>query len=86
MEPILSANPIVEDELIVLADYTDLLAYGSNGVLWKTDRLVMDWLKVLNAEPGLIRCSGWDPAHNSDVEIDVDSRTGQVIRQRHLPE
>jgi hypothetical protein len=85
MDPILAVRPIVEEQLIVFADDVNLLAYGSSGVVWKTDRLVMDWLVILNVQPGLIRCSGWDPAAEKDVEVDVDPKTGRVLSERHVP-
>lgn len=74
--PVLDVRPVSSRRLLVFADFTTLLAYGSDGKSWVTSRLSSDGLKITEATPNYIRVSGWDAAQQREVDIFVDVATG----------
>jgi hypothetical protein len=63
-----------QKRLMLLYDYFQLVAVGTGGLLWQTERLVSDDLAVIRVEGTVIKCSGEWPA-----SVDVDLMTGKVI-------
>lgn len=45
-DPIMDARPILAQGIIVFADWTDLVAYGADGMKWRTNRLACDGLTI----------------------------------------
>lgn len=65
--------------LLIFADFTNLATFGSNGLLWISDRLVWDNLviKTVDADKDRIVCQGWNPLASRDVEVIVNLKTGE---------
>lgn len=73
------AMPLPALNMIVLADNTDLVAIGSNGVLWESGRLVTDDLKLIGLAGGVIKATGFVGGEGDDVTVNVDPATGHII-------
>jgi hypothetical protein len=65
-----------EAGLILFADFTHLVAYGPDGMAWKTKRLSWDGLKITEVTRERIRGVAWDPFVDQEVDFLVDTRTG----------
>lgn len=76
-QPILDVRPIVEREIIVFATFTDLVAYGKAGQLWRTERLAWEELKITEVTADHIRGKVWDPQTESYVDFTIDPATGE---------
>jgi hypothetical protein len=74
--PILDVRDIVEKRLLVFADFTSIAAYGVNGLLWTTERLVTDDLKITEVTAEYIKCVGWDGPRDREIGFLVDVDTG----------
>jgi hypothetical protein len=70
--PICDVSAIVSHELVVFADFTDLIAYGAGGLAWRSGRLVLDGLEILAAEGDVLHVRG----SVETVEFTVDLGTG----------
>jgi hypothetical protein len=66
-----------ELELVVLADFTTLVAYGPSGPVWESERLVWDDLRVLGVDQERLLMQGFDAPKNAIVPFSVDLRTGR---------
>jgi len=74
--PIWDIRVILEKQLLVLADFTVLTAYGPHGIVWVTDRLSWDGIKITDVTSDWIRGLAWDSPQEKNVEFIVDLRTG----------
>ena len=50
--------PVLGQPLLLLVRFIDIVAIGPTGIAWRTDRLVVDDLKVIAAGPKSIVCRG----------------------------
>ncbi len=55
---ITDVRTLLQPGLIIIADHTDLYAYGRAGLIWKTDRLCLDDLTILEITDTVIRGEG----------------------------
>lgn len=76
LEPVTQVGRVRDLDLLVLAGRNDLAALGGAGLVWHSERLCLDELRVLDAAGEGIRCAG--DLLGSSEEFIVDSRTGQV--------
>jgi len=59
--PVLDVRPLLEQKLLVFADFIRLAAYGSDKFAWQSPRLCWDELKITNVTSGIIEGTGYDP-------------------------
>lgn len=74
--PILDIHLIPTKQLLVFADFTCIIAYGRDGLKWKTKRLSSDELRITEINNDYIKGLGWDAVQNKDVEFSVNIETG----------
>jgi hypothetical protein len=73
-------------DLIVVGSFTHLAAIDAIGLLWVTDRLFTDELKVTVGPPGKVYVQGWCHSILSDLEVlTIDPVTGRVIAGKWDP-
>jgi hypothetical protein len=79
--PVLDVRLLPEHQLLVLSGYTELVAYGKNGLAWRSPRLCWDELKIVNVTHSTIEGTGYDPtnSHNSESRFAVDIGTGRSL-------
>ncbi|MCP4525483.1 MAG: hypothetical protein GY833_06195 [Aestuariibacter sp.] len=75
--PVWDARAILEKKLLVLVDFTVLTAYGPEGIIWTTNRLSWDGLKITDVTSNCIRGIAWDSPRGKEVEFVVDIQTGR---------
>ncbi len=79
--PITGVHVVEDPPVVVLEELQDLEAHGSEGRMWKTDRLASDDVAVTGVQDGALTVSGWD---GDDHEYVVDLVTGAVLERRSL--
>jgi hypothetical protein len=79
--PVLDVRLLPEHQLLVLSGYTELVAYGKNGLAWCSPRLCWDELKILNVTHNTIEGTGYDPTNslNTESRFAVDIGTGRSL-------
>ena len=84
--PIAGYVVVPEVELVVFADVgsLSLVAYGGEGVVWKSRRLALDDLKIVRAEGHVLHVTGFF-GDKRDVPFTVDLRTGDAQGQPWQP-
>jgi hypothetical protein len=75
--PILDVRSIPMRQLLLFADFTEIVAYGSGGMVWKTSRLSSDGLKIIEATSDYIRGLAWDAQRQQEVGFLIDVKTGR---------
>ncbi|MGB9073973.1 MAG: hypothetical protein WCC22_15155 [Terriglobales bacterium] len=72
--PVLDVRAIPERQILVFADFTNLAAYGTNGLVWRSPRVCWDDLKILNVTHDTIEGAG-----DGESRFAVDVRTGRSL-------
>lgn len=74
--PITDVLSIPDHDLVVLADFTDLIAYGADGVAWRPGRIALDDVAIIRADGEVLHVAGFFGSVNR-AEFTVDLRTGR---------
>jgi hypothetical protein len=74
--PIMDVRVVPKQELIIFANFTELLAYDASGIRWRTKRLAWDSLKITDVTEATIRGEFWDIRSEQMSSFIVDLRTG----------
>jgi hypothetical protein len=75
----MSVTPVTGRNTLLLVGFMDLTALGQGGIKWRSERLVLDDLGILNARADGIVCTGTIPGHDAP-RITLDPETGQLIK------
>jgi len=69
---------VTEHKVVLLADFTDLVAYGQAGKLWSSGRLAWDDLKIVGVNGSGIEMTGFHaPRNDPRYPFTVDLSTGE---------
>lgn len=74
--PVIDVRSIPEAGLVVFANFTELVAYGAEGVRWRTKRLTWDSMKLTEVTDEKIVGEYWDIRSEETRTFEVDVRTG----------
>ncbi len=80
MYPVLHVEPILEYQLLLLNNFTRMIAFGAEGLRWLTRPLCSDQLKILRVKDGFAECTGWDAPTGDDLTFQVSVSTGTVTK------
>jgi hypothetical protein len=75
--PVMSTLPLPSKRLLVLATFTELLAYGETGIRWRTKRLSSDGLEISGFTETVIQGKCWDATAGAVKTFSVDLATGR---------
>ena len=76
--PVRSLHCIASCGLLVLADDTTLVAYGSNGLIWETGRIGWHNIRIERVGNNRIQGTTFDVRSDEDVVFSVDALSGKV--------
>ena len=78
--PIREVRAVLDTRILLLTNFTDLIAFDHNGQLWK-HRVCWDDLKIQEIRGGIVRGVGYDPTYRkqSVAEFAVELATGRVL-------
>lgn len=76
--PIVDSLVVPDHRLVVFCDELGAIAYGADGVRWRTDRLVNDDLRIVRAAGDELELAGTTSGRR--VELAVDLATGAQVR------
>lgn len=75
--PICEVVPASGKNLVVFANYTEMVALGTSGLVWRTDRLAWSEMKITRVTSEYIEAETWDIRSEENVTFRVDLSTGQ---------
>ena len=74
--PIMDVRISQSNEVLVFASYVDLVAYGRNGIKWRTKQLAWDGLKITEITEHLVIGEYFDMRSDGSAEFTVNLKTG----------
>lgn len=74
--PITHAHPVVPRSLVIFSDFTNLVAYDANSIVWITERLSWDGIEIESVSADSIAGYGWHGAEQRKAPFRVDLRDG----------
>ncbi|NBD12867.1 hypothetical protein [Corallococcus silvisoli] len=74
--PITDVRAVLSAGVVVFANLTEMVAYGAEGMRWRTKRLAWDGLKILEVTEHSIRGEYWDLREEATQPFEVDLATG----------
>jgi hypothetical protein len=77
--PTLAVTAIPEADRLLLVSFTDVTALGPRGIAWRTNRLVLDDLAVVETSRERIVCTGWIIPGVEATRVVLDAETGAVL-------
>lgn len=79
LRPVLEVRSAPEQKLLLFCGSYSLLAWGTHGLAWKTQRLSSEGLRITEIRDGVLHGFGWDLMTDRDVPFAVDLATGKVL-------
>ena len=79
LRPVLEVRPVAEQRLLLFCGNTAVLAWGAQGLAWKTPRLSSEGLRLDEIRNGVLRGFGWDLMTDREVPFAVDLETGLLL-------
>lgn len=80
-KPIVDVRPVHAMGIIIFAEFTRLVCYGRDGLVWKTDSIGWDGFKVTDIENSVLRGEFWDAPSESRERFEVDLATGRFEKK-----
>lgn len=77
LRPVLEVRVAPEQSLLLFCGSCAVIAWGAQGLAWKTPRLSSEGLRVTEIRDGALRGFGWDLRTDREVPFAVDLATGQ---------
>jgi len=74
--PVIDVRSVLKHEVIVFAIFTELVAYGADGIRWRTKRLTWDNMKVVEVTEDQLTGEFWDIQSESTQTFVVDLASG----------
>jgi hypothetical protein len=75
--PIVDVRPIPRWRIMIFANFTEMLAYGQDGIQWRTARLSWDGFKITEVTDTCIQGEFWDIRSEQPATFTVDLATGK---------
>lgn len=79
-EPITDVRCIPEKDLIIYIDPFEIIAYGKSGIFWKTNRISIEGIEIIEINNNSIVVEIDDNYEKSLTTIEIDMLTGKQIR------
>jgi hypothetical protein len=76
-QPVVSVHPAREARLLLFVDFTNISAYGPEGIAWRTERLTWEGLRITDVSATAVHGYGWDMPRDKEVEFTVNLKTGE---------
>jgi hypothetical protein len=74
--PITDVRLVLENGLLLFADFTKIIALGRSGLAWKSHRLSWDGVQISGVDSNCVWGQGWDPTSSSFTEFKLDLQDG----------
>jgi hypothetical protein len=70
-------------DIMMFADFSNVSAFGKEGLLWTSGQLVSDRLSIqnVNKSADIVTCIGWDDYTQAEVTVRLDLGTGRPLSE-----
>jgi hypothetical protein len=74
-----SVKPVPEADCLLLYGFVDITALGQGGVVWRSGRLVLDDLAIVETSRDRIVCTGSIIPGVDGARVVLDASTGRIV-------
>jgi len=74
-----TVTPVPEADRLLLSGFVDITALGQGGVVWRSGRLVLDDLAIVETSRDRIVCTGSIIPDVEESRVVLDAGTGQIL-------
>jgi len=78
--PVLEIRPVVEQGLLLFVGHHAILAWGSGGLAWESEKLSDEGVTISGIEGGVLRGVGWEMRSDLEKAFAVELRTGAQLQ------
>ena len=82
--PVVALKAIQPKNLLVCADYTKVVAYGPDGVVWESARVSSDGIQIVDAADERLEVIGWDAAVSQRVRLSIGLDDGSILARHPI--
>ena len=75
--PVVDLRTVAEAELLLFTGFTSATAVGKTGIVWQSERLSWEGVRITTVESGKLHGFGWDVMSDQEVPFEVDLKTGK---------
>ena len=80
----MTSKAIQPKNLLVCADYTKVVAYGPDGVVWESARVSSDGIQIIDAAGERLEVIGWDAAVSHRVRLSIGLDDGSILARHPI--
>lgn len=77
--PVLEVRAVVEAELLLFVGHREIIAWGADGMAWKTAKLSDEGVTITKIANGVLHGTGWEMMTDKERPFEVELRSGAVI-------
>jgi len=77
LKPMVEVRSLKAQNLLLFTGFHSMLAWGSHGLAWQTEKLSWEGLRVTNIEGDALHGFGWNLMTDKEVAFSVDLLTGK---------
>lgn len=78
--PVLEIRPAPSDDLMLFVSHRAILAWGSEGQAWQSQKLSDEGVTIASIENGMLRGLGWNMMTDKETPFALDLRDGSVLK------
>lgn len=77
--PVCDARAVLDKQLLVLSDFTKLVAYGIDGLKWESSKVSSDGIQITDITDGRLTLIGWDAAKQRKIRVSLSLDDGSIL-------
>jgi hypothetical protein len=81
LAPICNVQPVLEKQLLIFSNFTNVVAYDERGFRWKSQRLSSDGIEIVEIVEDRLKVLGFDAAKQTKVCITLDLESGTELNR-----
>jgi hypothetical protein len=77
--PVLDIRAAAADKLLLFVGHHKILAWGSDGQAWESEKLSDEGVTITTIDDGVVRGMGWEMRSDKEVAFSLEMRSGHRI-------
>ncbi len=77
--PVLEVRAVVELQLLLFVGHREIIAWGADGMAWKTAKLSDEGVTITKIADGVLHGTGWEMMTDKERPFALDLQSGLVI-------
>jgi hypothetical protein len=75
--PVMELRTVADQQLTLFAGFTSISALGPQGLVWNSERLSWEGLRIAGIHGHILHGFGWDAPTDKEIAFELDLRTGK---------